>query len=97
MSDRSTVKFGHSEGLGFLYKKLTIISPCSISHIFLVPEYVEALKASSATLDDKTVYEIVKSVYKQLLADDKDSRNARYVIKRISKEVMGDSAAWQND
>ena len=97
LTDRNKVKYGHNDELGFLYKKLSLITPSSISHMIFVPEYIEALKTSPAVLDDKTVYEIIKSTYKKLLAENKDSRNARYVMTRVSREVMGDSTAWQND
>lgn len=91
------IKFGYNADFGFLYKKLSIISPSVISMMVYVPEYIEALKASSETLDDQTVYKILKTTYKKMLADGKDSRKARYIMTRISREVMGNSTAWQND
>lgn len=86
---------GRNSELSFLYKKLTIRANV-ISEMAFVPEFIEALKQFDGVLTDKSVYEILRKTYKQMLIDDKSYRTARDVMNKVSKDVMGDSAAWQN-
>ena len=85
----------HSE-LGFLYKKTTF-RPSIISRIQYIPEYTEALLNDTRSLNDQLVYEILKKTYKQMCSDGKYYPSARGILNQISKDVMGDSSAWQND
>lgn len=89
-------KLNTNEEFGFLYKK-TSIRPSVISLIAFVPEYMEALRNFNGTLDDQSIYEIIKSEYKKILNEGKGDRYSRSIMKRISKDVKGDSLAWQKD
>lgn len=82
--------------LGFLYKKSSI-RPGVISKLSLVPEFVEALKSYKGNLDDAAIYEILKCTFKQMLADGKGYRTARDIMNKVSKDIIGDSSAWQKD
>ncbi len=86
----------HNDEFGFLYKK-TSIRPSVISAIATIPDYMEALRAFTGTLDDQSVYEIIKATYTNILAEGRSNRASRSVMKRISKDVKGDSLAWQKD
>lgn len=96
MQPQKNTHLGRNSELGFLYKKLTIRASV-ISQIAFVPEYVEALKTFSGTLNNKTVYEVIKSTYKQMLSEGKSYRTARDVMNKVSKDVTGDSSSWMND
>lgn len=95
MNKPKNYNLGRNSELSFLYKKLTIRANV-ISEMAFVPEFIEALKQFDGVLTDKSVYEILRKTYKQMLIDDKSYRTARDVMNKVSKDVMGDSAAWQN-
>lgn len=95
IQSEKSVKLVRNKELGFLYKKCKKIRPYVISQIALVPEYIEALKAYTGSLDDDSVYEVIKGTFKNMLADGKGYRTARDAMNKISKDVKGDSFAWQ--
>ena len=83
--------------MSFLYKKCTLIKSGVISKLALVPEYMEALNDFRGNLDDQSVYEIVKAVYKKLYDEGRGSDTARSILKQISRDVTGDSQTWRNE
>lgn len=91
----STLK--HNDEMGFLYKKCKLIKPYVISLIALVPEFMDALKAYTGTLDDNSVYEIIKETYKSMMSNGNTYRTARDAMNKISRDVKGDSGFWLND
>ncbi len=80
---------------GFLYKKCQKIRPWVLSEITLVPEFMEALRSYEGTLDDDAVFEIIKKRYIEMYEKKQSYRTARAVMNAISKDVKGDSSAWQ--
>ena len=97
LSNQHKCTLSRNEELGFLYKNCTKIRSYVISEIALVPEFMESLKGYTGTLDDGSVYEVLKKTYKQMLADGKGYRTAKAVVSKISKDVTGDSASWRNE
>lgn len=89
-------KLERNSQLGFLYKK-TSIRPYVISQIALVPEFMEALMAFDGTFDNEVVYNILRTVYLKMVAEGKSYRTARDTMNKVSKDVKGDSSAWQNN
>lgn len=81
--------------MSFLYKKCKKIRPYVISEISLVKEYMDALKDYSGSLDDNSVYDIIKETYLGMMERGEDYRTARDVINKVSKDVMGSSEAWK--
>ena len=83
--------------LTFLYKKCQKIRPWVISQMALVPEYMSALKEYTGNLDDESVYRIISYVYRDMLSNGQGYRTARDVVNKVSKDVRGDSSAWQSE
>lgn len=96
MDKSSDSKLGRNEELSFLYKKLSI-RPYVVTLIAMVPEYMDALKSTKETLNDNSVYEIIKKTYLQMCDEGKSYKTARDVMNKVSRDVMGDSSAWKTE
>lgn len=88
-------KMPANEELGFLYKKCKLIRPWVISALVFVPEYMDALKSYPGSLNDETVFEVIKNTYVGMLERGEGYRTARAIAKRVSQDVRGDPQAWQ--
>lgn len=85
-----------NEEFGFLYKNCKKIRAYVISQIALVPEFMQALREFDGTLDDNTVYEVLKKTYIQMLADGRGYRTAKSALNKVSKDVTGNTATWRD-
>lgn len=87
---------GPNSKLGFLYKKCTI-KPYVISKIAHVPEYMDALLSYEGSLDDYSVYSIIRDTYKKMYEQNKGHDLARSILKQVSRDVTGDPQTWRNE
>ena len=81
--------------LWFLYKKCKRIRPVVISKIQLVDEYMQALREYPGSLNDETVFEIIRDVYNGMCERGESYRTARDVVNKVSRDLYGDPHAWQ--
>lgn len=90
---------GINREVGFLYKKCKKIKPSVISAMALVPEFIEVIKAYEGSIDDETVYELLREKSKEMYNRGKGGlyRTARDVMKKVSRDVKGDTLVWERE
>lgn len=86
-----------NEEFSFLYKNCVKIRSSVISELVFVPEFMNALRGYDKTLDDDSVYEVLKETYRKMLSDGRGYRTAKSILNKISKDVTGDSSSWRNE
>lgn len=94
MSDK---KLATNKELGFLYKKCKKIRPSIISQIVFCPEFTKIIKDYKGEINDEVIFELLSAKFREMCSDNTDYRTARGIINKISKDVKGDSFAWQNN
>lgn len=83
--------------VGFLYEKCKLVKPNVISKMVFTPEYIEAIKAYDGYINDYVLYNIIRKKYKEMQAEGKDYRTARDIMRKISRDVKGDSLAFEKE
>lgn len=94
MEDKHSLK--RNQEFSFLYKN-TSIRGMVISKMTFVPEYMDALRAYKGTLDDNAVYEVIRATYLKMLENGTAYKTAKDVLRKVSKDVKGDSLAWETE
>lgn len=90
---------GINREVGFLYKKCKKIKPSVISEMALVSEFVEVVKGFNGDINDEVVYELLCAKSKEMYNRGKGGlyRTARDVMKKVSRDVKGDTHFWENE
>lgn len=90
---------GINKEVGFLYKKCTKIKPSVISAMALVPEFINVVKQYDGDINDEVVYELLRKEAKEMYNRGKGGlyRTARDVMKKVSRDVKGDTLAWEKE
>lgn len=90
---------GINREVGFLYKKCTKIKPSVISAMALVPEFISVIKEYKGDIDDEVVYELLRAKSKEMHNKGKGGlyRTARDVMKKVSRDVKGDTLVWEKE
>lgn len=90
---------GINKEIGFLYKKCTKIKPSVISKMAVVPEFISVIKEYKGDINDETVYELLRAKSKEMYNKGNGGlyRSARDVMKKVSRDVRGDTLAWEKE
>lgn len=85
--------------VGFLYKKCKKIKPSVITALALVPEFVEVIKQFKGDINDEAVYRLLREKSKEMCNQGDDSlyRVARDVMKKVSRDVRGNTLLWEKE
>lgn len=90
---------GINKELSFLYVKCKKIKPSVITEMALVPEFMQVIKEYEGTITDEVVYALLREKSKEMYARGKGGlyRTARDVMKKVSRDVKGDTLIWEKD
>ena len=82
----------------FLYDICVKIKPSTICLIGLVPEFNQIIKEhADKELDDRMIYELLLKKYREMRENGQDNWDAGRAIRRVSRDVTGDSHTWEQD
>lgn len=90
---------GINREVGFLYKVCTKIKPSVITEMALVPEFMDIIRNYDGYVNDEVVYELLREKAREMHSQGKGVlyRTARDVMKKVSRDVKGDSLMWEKD
>lgn len=87
-------KLPPNKELGFMYKKCSF-RPAVVSLIALVPEFSNAIKSYKYTINNQSVFFILRDEYLKMIFSGTVSSNATNIMNSISKDLFGDRRAWR--
>ena len=83
--------------LWFLYGKCRLIKPYTIGKISYIPSFQNALLEYENSLDDLSIYIILKYTYLRIMDENggKGFEHGTAVMNEVSKAVTGDPKIWR--
>lgn len=97
MSDEHKQKLKNNDEVGFLYEKCKKIRPSVISMLVFVPEYMNAIKNYVGYINDDVLFEILRKEFQIMCDNGTAYKTARGIMNKVSKDVKGDSSAWETE